>query len=76
MPHRLLATLTIAALALCAATASAAPAAATPTITRGHALVIKVRTKSGEACTPVVTYADRTMQIGRASCRERVCELV
>ena len=55
MPHRLLATLTIAALALCAATASAAPAAITPTVTRGHALVIKVKTKSGTACTPVVT---------------------
>jgi hypothetical protein len=64
VPHRLFATLTIAALALCAATASAAPAAATPTVTRGHALVIKVKTKSGTACTPVVTYADHTMQMG------------
>jgi hypothetical protein len=64
VPHRLFATLTIAALALCAVTASAAPAAATPTVTRGHALVIKVKTKSGTACTPVVTYADHTMQMG------------
>jgi len=64
VPHRLFATLTIAALALCAVTASAAPAAATPTVTRGHALVIKVKTKSGAACTPVVTYADHTMQMG------------
>jgi hypothetical protein len=64
VPHRLLATLTIAGLALCAATASAAPAAGAPTVTRGHALVIKVKTKSGSACTPVVTYADHTMQSG------------
>jgi len=33
-------------------------------VTRGHALVIKVKTKSGSACTPVVTYADHTMQSG------------
>ena len=64
MPHRLFAMLTIAGLALCAATASAAPAAGAPTVTRGHALVIKVKTKSGSACTPVVTYADHTMQSG------------
>ena len=64
MPHRLFATLTLAALALCAVTASAAPAAATPTVTRGQALVIKVKSKSGTACTPVVTYADHTMQMG------------
>ena len=64
MPHRLLVTLTIVGLALCAATASAAPAAVGPTVTRGHALVIKVTTKSGSACTPVVTYADHTMQSG------------
>lgn len=54
----------IAGLALCAVTASVAPAAATPTVTRGHALVIKVKTKSGTLCTPVVTYANHTMQSG------------
>lgn len=64
MPHRLLATLTIAGLALCAATAAAAPAARTPSVTRGQALVIKVHAKTGELCTPVVTYADHTMQSG------------
>ena len=64
MPHRLLATLTIAALALCAATASAAPAAARPTVTRGHALVIKVKAAAGATCTPVVTYAKNIMQAG------------
>ena len=64
MPHRLLATLTIVGLALCAATAAAAPAARTPSVTRGQALVIKVHAKTGELCTPVVTYADHTMQSG------------
>ena len=66
MPHRLLATLTIAGLALCAATASAAPAAATPTIQRGHAIVIKLTMKSSTLCTPVVRYADNTVQMGTA----------
>jgi hypothetical protein len=64
VPHRLFATLTIAALALCAVTASAAPAAARPTVTRGHALVIKAKTDPGAVCTPVVTYANNRMQGG------------
>lgn len=64
MPHRLFATLMIAGLALCAVTASVAPAAARPTVTLGHALVIKVKTKPGTLCTPVVTYANHTMQSG------------
>ncbi len=64
MPHRLFATLMIAGLALCAVTASVAPAAATPTVTLGHALVIKVKTKPGSLCSPVVTYANHTMQSG------------
>jgi hypothetical protein len=64
VPHRLFATLLIAGLALCAVTASVAPAAATPTVTLGHALTIKVKTKSGTLCTPVVTYANHTMQNG------------
>jgi hypothetical protein len=66
VPHRLLATLMIVGLALCAATASAAPAAATPTVNRGHALAIKLTTKSKVACTPVVRYSDGTVQIGTA----------
>lgn len=66
MPHRLLATITIAGLALCAATASAAPAAATPTIQRGHAIVIKLTMKSSTLCTPVVRYADNSVQMGTA----------
>ncbi|MDX6487224.1 MAG: hypothetical protein QOF43_2377 [Gaiellaceae bacterium] len=66
MPHRLFATLTIAVLALCAATASAAPAAGTPTITRGHSLVIKLKTTSFTICTPIVQYSDGTMQNGTA----------
>lgn len=56
--------LTIAGLALCAATAAAAPAARTPSVIRGQALVIKVHAKASELCTPVVTYADHTMQSG------------
>ena len=66
MPHRLFATLLIAGLALCAATAASAPAAATPTVNRGHALAIKLTTKSKSTCTPVVRYADGTLQIGTA----------
>ena len=66
MPHRLFATFTIAALALCAATAAAAPAAGTPTITRGHTLVIKLKTKSFAVCTPIVQYSGGTMQNGTA----------
>jgi hypothetical protein len=66
VPHRLLATLMIAGLALCAATASAAPAAATPTIIRGHALAIKITTKSASVCAPVVQYSNGTMQNGTA----------
>jgi hypothetical protein len=66
VPHRLFATLTIAGLALCAATAAAAPAAGTPTITRGHALAIKVTTKSSTVCTPVVKYSNGTVQMGTA----------
>jgi hypothetical protein len=64
VPHRLLATLTIAGLALCAATAATAPAAATPAVKRGHALAIKVATKSSNICMPVVHYSDGTMQYG------------
>jgi hypothetical protein len=66
VPHRLLATLTIAGLALCAATAAAAPAAGTPTVTRGHTLVIKLKTKSLGVCIPIVQYSDGTMQHGTA----------
>ncbi|MFL5964619.1 MAG: hypothetical protein ACJ757_17220 [Gaiellaceae bacterium] len=65
MPHRLFATLTI-TFALCAATAAAAPRAGTPTVKRGHALAIKVTTKSSTVCTPVVRYADGTAQVGTA----------
>lgn len=64
MPHRLFATLMIAGLALCAVTASVAPAAATPTVKRGHALAIKVATKSSNVCMPIVHYSDGTMQYG------------
>jgi hypothetical protein len=66
VPHRLFATLTIAGLALCAATAAAAPAAGTPAVKRGHALAIKVATKSANVCMPVVRYSDGTMQNGTA----------
>lgn len=66
MPHRLFATLTIATLALCAVTAAAAPAAGSPTITRGHTLVITLKTKSFAICMPVVQYSDSTTQIGTA----------
>jgi hypothetical protein len=66
VPHRLRVTLTIVGLALGAATASTAPAAATPTVQRGHALVIKLVTKSSALCTPVVRYADNTVQMGTA----------
>jgi hypothetical protein len=66
VPHRLLATLTIAGLALCAATAAAAPAAGTPTIARGHTLAITLKTKSFAVCMPIVQYSDGTMQNGTA----------
>jgi len=64
VPHRLFATLLIAGLALCAVTASVAPAAVRPTVALGHALAIKVKTKPGSLCSPVVTYANHTMQSG------------
>jgi hypothetical protein len=66
VPHRLLTLLTITGLALCATTATAAPAAGRPTVKRGHALVIKLKTKSYAVCAPIVQYADGSIQNGTA----------
>lgn len=66
MPHRLLASLTIAGLALCATTATAAPAAAAPKIARGQSLHIATTTTSFAVCMAGVQYFDGKIQLGSA----------